>query len=63
MLYAAYSPRTTEAEARAAFAARYGVEPLRVWRWNIVLAGPKPDEGISARLGGDIAKGGNRENG
>lgn len=44
MLYAAYGPRTTEAEARAAFAAKYGVEPLRVWRWNIVLAGPKPME-------------------
>lgn len=63
MIYAAYSPRTSEAEARAAFVARYGCEPLRVWRHNVVLAGPKPEKGISARLGGDIAKGGNRENG
>ena len=45
MLYAAYGPRTTEAEARAAFAKRYGCEPLRVWRHNVVLAGPKPEGG------------------
>jgi hypothetical protein len=43
MIYAAYSPRCTEAEARAAFVRRYGVEPLRVWRHNVMLAGPKPE--------------------
>lgn len=45
MLYAAYSPRTTEAEARAAFAKRYGCEPQIVKRHNIWLLGPKPVKG------------------
>jgi hypothetical protein len=42
MIYAAYSPRCTEAEARAAFVRRYGVEPLVVKRLNVWLLGPKP---------------------
>lgn len=41
MLYAAYGPRTSEAEARAAFAKRYEV----VKRHNIWLLGPKPVKG------------------
>ena len=45
MIYAAYGPRTTEAEARAAFAERYGVEPQVVKRHNVVLVGPKPVKG------------------
>lgn len=44
MIYAAYSPRTTEAEARAAFAKRYGREPQVVKKLNIWLLGPKPME-------------------
>jgi hypothetical protein len=43
MIYAAYSPRCTEAEARAAFAKRYGCEPQVVKRLNVVLVGPKPE--------------------
>ena len=45
MIYAAYGPRTTEAEARAAFAARYGVEPQVVKKHNVWLLGPKPEGG------------------
>ena len=45
MLYAAYSPRTTEAEARAAFVARYGCEPQIVKKLNVWLLGPKPVKG------------------
>jgi hypothetical protein len=42
MIYAAYSPRCTEAEARAAFVRRYGVEPQVVKKLNVWLLGPKP---------------------
>jgi hypothetical protein len=45
MTYAAYSPSATEAQVRTAFAAKYGCEPLKVWRHNIVLAGPIPEQG------------------
>lgn len=38
-----YTPDTTDAEARAAFVARFGREPARIVRERgIVLAGPIP---------------------
>lgn len=62
MIYAAYGPRTSEAEARAAFVRRYGVEPQIVKKLNIWLLGPKSEGGRDGGVSGvSTTQGGLRE--